>query len=240
VKRKNVAAILSVQLLIGTNAYEPSFGGGGLVISVVDKDNNGVQSEIFEFSGQRDVSELKIGTTDPHGLLSDNNYRCHNRNLVVKPVDRTYFDSPQQPCKSPEKLLVISRLTPDGRVSFGGFLRSFTNRSGDISQLAYKATINTREFTDVDEAIAMYKLALGTKTSNSKCAFDYKVDVNKSKFVMQQDKWEQVKESSEPAGGIVTLTTYRENLEHNGRLAAKRKCHSEDGHRVSFGNKISM
>lgn len=53
----------------------------------------------------------------------------------------------------------------------------------------------------------MYKLALGTKTSNSKCAFDYKVDVNKSKFVMQQDKWEQVKESSEPAGGIVTLTT---------------------------------
>jgi hypothetical protein len=183
-------------------AAEVSYGGGGgLRVSVVDKNSNGVQSEIYAESNN--TADLKIGTTDLQGKFFDNAYRCNSdRNLIAKPIDRTYFDSPPQPCRSPEQLLVISRLTPNGRLAFGGFSRSFKNVAGDMGQINYAATIETTALDNVDKTSSANNLSTHGKTW---CAFEYRVDANKSKFIFDRNKWKQVEEMNEPVSKLTGL-----------------------------------
>jgi hypothetical protein len=198
---------LLLSLFVAGIAFESSYGASGLRLSVVDKNSKGVQSEIYAESNN---IELKIGITDLSGQFFDTGYRCNSdRNLIAKPVDRTYFDSPPQPCKSPEKLLVISRLTPNGHLAFGGFSRPFKSSRGDIGQATYAVTIETAELDDVAKAVGGKNLSVEDKNEwlDAKCALDYKVYANKSKFVLKEDNWQQVEESSEPASKLVLLTS---------------------------------
>jgi hypothetical protein len=200
-----VERIAALMLLFAAGNPTESSYGGGLRVSVVDKNSNGVQSEIYAESNNID---LKIGTTDLRGQFFDNDYRCNSdRNLIAKPIDRTYFDSPPQPCKSPEKLLVISRLTPNGKLAFGGLSRSFKSSSGDVGQATYALTIEMTAFDDVDKALSGKNISQEGKNGwlDVKCAFNYKVDARKSQYVLKEDKWEQVEESSEPANKLVAL-----------------------------------
>ncbi len=178
----------------------PSIAGGGLQLVVEDEKSKGVESEIY---AMKDAFELRIGRTDLGGKFTDNNYQCSNdRNLIAKPFDRTYFDSPPQPCRSPQKLLVISRLTPKGNLAFGGFSKSFVTGNGDVGQVAYKATIETVEFNSIAAALSGRRtdpeLPKG-KPAGISCAFDYKIDVHKSRFVLFADNWEETSNSVEPA-----------------------------------------
>lgn len=202
---KKVNFIVTSLLLLAVGSM-PEFahgGSSGLRVSVVDKNSNGVQSEIYAESG---TFELKIGTTDSHGQFFDNDYRCNgDRDLIAKPIDRTYFDSPAQPCKSPEKLLVISRLAPNGHLAFGGFSRSFKSSSGNIGQVNYAATIETTAFNDIREAGGSAGIQ-SDSDRKSECAFAYKIDGNKSKFLFKEGKWEQVEEVNEPANKLVILS----------------------------------
>jgi hypothetical protein len=123
------------------SAIEARAASNGLLVTVVNKGDQGVESEIYARSN---TSELKVGTTDLHGKLSDSSYQCSgDKNLIAKPVDRTYFDSPLEPCKSPQKILVISRLTPKGTFAFDGVVLPFLDTKGKSAVVSYSATLQT-------------------------------------------------------------------------------------------------
>jgi hypothetical protein len=196
---------------IASVTWESSIAGNGLNLEVVDEKSNGIQSQIY---AEKDATELIIGTTDHNGKLTDKNYQCGgDRNLLAKPIHRNYFDSPLRPCISPQKRLVSSRLTPNGRLAFSGFSKSFATKSGDVGQVTYKAAIETVEYDGVDAAIAGWKANTATSKeaaknlfAGSKCVFDFNVDVSKSKFLLLGDKWKEVGVVDEPASDLMLLT----------------------------------
>jgi hypothetical protein len=125
---KNIITLVTAAEIFASSISTQSIAGSGQNIIVLDEKSNGVESQIY---AEKDSGELKVGTTDHNGKFTDKNYQCGNdRNLVAKPIDKTYFDSPREPCVSPQKLLVGSRLTPKGNLAFGGFSKTFLTAAG--------------------------------------------------------------------------------------------------------------
>lgn len=143
-----ISVALSILSSTATLAGQSAPAASGLLITVVNMGDQGVESEIYSRAGGFD---LKVGTTDLSGKFYDHSYRCsEDKNLVAKPVDRTYFDSALEPCKSPQKILVTPRLTPKGFLAFDGFSESFLTAHGKSGVVSYGATLQTqsRDFQD--------------------------------------------------------------------------------------------
>ena len=60
-----------------------------------------------------------------------------------------------------------------------------------------------------------------------KCSFKYKIDIDKSKFVLKGGKWEQVSEANEPVGSVLSLT--KEDID---RLSSSSKAWLGEGNSI--------
>jgi hypothetical protein len=158
-----------------------------------------VDSEIFV---KKEANEYKIGRTSNNGSYLNRLYKCSDdKNLIAKPVDKTYFNSSAEPCKSPQTLWVISRKTPKGKLAFSNFMRAFEYADGTLGQISYKSAL------DVSETESPVILAGKHPTNDNRigCKIEYNLTLNKSKLKLTPNGWETIAQSSQPANEVVEI-----------------------------------
>ena len=113
---------------------------GGLSISVVDDRKQGVSSDIYSEVG---TTEIIIGRTKQDGTLLVPAFKCnYDKPLLAKPIDGSYFNSNQEPCKTPLSFLVHSRITPKGTTAFNRIWKNVKFPDGSDGQIDVMVAIN--------------------------------------------------------------------------------------------------
>lgn len=162
---------------------------GGLSISVVDDNKHGVSSEIYSEGG---AVEIVIGRTNDDGALVVPSYKCnYDKPLLAKPLNASYFNSNQQPCKTPLRFLVHSRITPNGTIAFNQVSKNIQLADGSDGQIDYKIAIT-----------GAHKFSPQALEFAATCTLFYDLDAYGSLFKLDTAGWTKINQSREPAAKI--------------------------------------
>ena len=164
-----------------------------LSISVVDDSKHGVSSFIY----QGVAADVIIGITKNDGTLVVPSYKCnYDKPLQAKPIDTSYFNSNQEPCKTRLSFLVHSRMTPSGNIAFNRIWTDVKFPDGSDGQINFKIAM------DIDKHSV--QLPGGAHGWNG-CKLDYNIKGYGSMSQLAADGWRNVGQSQEPATNIFSF-----------------------------------
>jgi hypothetical protein len=175
----------------------------GLDITVVNTKNVGVLSVIV---ATKNGEEITVGTTSQSGKLLQNRYKCDSdRNLVAKPIDKNYYQSFPAPCLSPQKLLVMSRVTSAGNFSFYNFTKDVAFKDGTKGQITLNPSL-TIYLRDVPT------LQADNNQQKEGCEVNFDVKMEKQVFQLKEDEWTSVVKADENLSGFITSDNLGEKI----------------------------
>src|SRR5690348_2613213 len=130
-----VSGVYCAFLVTAVPALPTIAAAENLFISVVDDSKHGVSSVIY----QGVAADVVIGTTKSDGTLLIPSYKCnYDQPLEANPIDASYFNSNQEPCKTPLNFLVHSRMTPSGSTAFNRISLDVKFSDGSQGQIDFK------------------------------------------------------------------------------------------------------
>ena len=168
-----------------------------LSISVVDDSKHGVSAIIYQGA----AADVPIGRTKQDGTLLIPSYKCsYDKPLEAKPIDASYFNSNQEPCKTPLSFLVHARITPSG-IAFNRIWRDVKFADGSDGQINFKVAMDIDKLT-VRAGPLVPPAGEGQRPGSEECELHYNIKGYGSVSKLAADGWRNVGRSQEPVTNI--------------------------------------